>query len=61
MATNPFSQSDMKGDYGHFNIKGILKQAKKVGHSPYGGEPVKFKEHKPKGKALALAKKLLKK
>ena len=47
-------------DFGYWNVKGILKNAKKAGHSPMGGTFKKYKEHKPKGAALALSKKLLK-
>jgi hypothetical protein len=47
-------------DPGHWNIKGILKNAKKAGQSPLGNTFKKYKEHKPAGKALALANKLKK-
>lgn len=46
-------------DLGKWNIEGILKNAKKGVYGQHLTKKVKYKEHKPTGKALALSKKLL--
>lgn len=55
-----------QSDPGYWNLRGHDKRGKDSFHEWYsgihgGGKKVKYKEHKPKGKALLLSKALLKK